>query len=306
VNPDNPISIICQYTCTMISIRSLICLVVSGVEQVQSADAEGMALLSVSSVAPMVSPTSAPACYAPDVTTTAVGYDPVGCMSSGPRTVAECVVKCDAGLGYSGQPSATCAANEEIFVWTGCEASAPPTNPPFTDPPMAGTWDAVGEGIRCNSQDFNNFAVDSRYTCEQRAIGAWYPFYQFKLAAPHRTLNGANGLCAICKDDLSYKHIKNDEAWTLYRDPALWQNWAGASQCTGKKKDRRDQNKVGAYVQSQKACQSIAETLGHVYYQWNAQKQQCSTSYKCKFQDAADNMVVSWAQGTEDPWVSLP
>jgi len=144
--------------------------------------------------------------------------------------------------------------------------------PPYTDPPMLGIWSKNGPGQRCSGQDFRNQDANSQYDCEQIAIAAKLPFYQY---------NERKGLCATCADDLS---LKMNTGWDVYRNPTLWPLRAMGQQCTGKR------NKKQPTAKSQIECQLAAITLGHTYYQWNAFKEQCSTAKKCKDDGAPANV----------------
>jgi len=143
---------------------------------------------------------------------------------------------------------------------------------PYTDPPMVGIWSKNGPGQRCSGQDFRNQDANSQYDCEQIAIAAKLPFYQY---------NERRGLCATCADVLS---LKMNTGWDVYRNPTLWPLRAMGQQCTGKK------NKKQPTAKSQIGCQLAAVTLGHTYYQWNAFKEQCSTAKKCKDDGAPANV----------------
>jgi len=150
---------------------------------------------------------------------------------------------------------------------------------PFTDPPILASWVEVAPAHKCNGRWQNYEKAASQYDCEQIAI-SWpaagmpgRPFYQY---------NSGKGLCATCEDVLSLK--ENNKDWQVYRNPALWPLKSMGQQCTGKKKRKQPD------AWSQMECQLAADTLGHPYYQWNANKKTCSTAAKCKEEAASSNL----------------
>jgi len=144
---------------------------------------------------------------------------------------------------------------------------------PYTDPPVMANWVEV-DAHRCSNQEFRNQQAATQYDCEQIAISAKLPFYQY---------NSKKGLCATCPDGMSLTDNIVHVAWQVYRNPALWPLKSMGQKCTGKKKSKQPA------ALSQIECQLAADSQGHPYYQWNANKNHCSTAKKCSDEAASSS-----------------
>jgi len=151
--------------------------------------------------------------------------------------------------------------------------------PVYTDAPMTTTmpqavWTEYATGQKCTGKRFDISAAASQYACEQQAILAKHSFYQY---------NARQGSCATVEACFT---PTASAGYMVYGNPALWPLQAQGQKCSNKKRH------VRAAVESQLGCQMIAMAAGKNYYTWNAQKQACIVSKKCKSSAAADNWAT--------------
>merc|ERR1740139_734323 len=155
-----------------------------------------------------------------------------------------------------------CCANEGA----GCPA---PVVSVYTDAPVTTTgpqaeWTHYSTGEKCTGQSFDISAAASQYACEQQAILAKHAFYQY---------HARHGSCATVAACLT---PTSSAGYMVYRNPALWPLNAQGQKCSNQKKQRRDG------VESQMECQQQAMEEGKMYYTWNARKNGCIVTKKCK------------------------
>jgi len=139
----------------------------------------------------------------------------------------------------------------------------------YTDAPVTTTgpqaeWAKHATGEKCTGQSFDISAAASQYACEQQAILAKHSFYQY---------HARQGFCATVAACFT---PTPSAGYMVYRNPALFPLIAQGQRCSNKKKNKRDG------VESQLGCQHQAMAAGKNYYTWNAQKNVCIVSKKCK------------------------
>jgi len=159
-----------------------------------------------------------------------------------------------------------------------------PVMPVYTDAPVTTTgpqamWTEYSTGEKCIGQSFALSSAASQHACEEQAILAKHSFYQY---------NARQGKCATVNTCFT---PTPSEGYMVYRNPALWPLNAQGQRCSNKKRHRQDG------VESQMECQQKAMAMGTNYYTWNAQKNACIVSKKCRHSSSADASWVTFNSG---------